>query len=117
MRKTYPSATLEFLTRFIIMSDTQVNRADGCSAFFSVIIVAVLATLIVGLYHLFQPEEPIAATSTIDKQRAGKIGDHRIDNANYLNKIDTFHAEKNSSLQTVMEKVADSYRPNSNSNK
>ena len=99
------------------MSDTQVNKADGCSVFFSVIIVAVLAVLIVGLYHLFQPEEPIAATSAIDKQRAAKIGDHRIDNVNYLNKIDTFHAEKNSSLQTVMEKVADSYRPNSNSNK
>ena len=99
------------------MSDPQVNKADGCSVFFSVIIVAVLAVLIVGLYHLFQPEEPIAATSALDKQRADKIGDHLIDNANYLNKIDSFHADKNSSLQTVMDKVADSYRPNSNSNK
>ena len=61
-----------------------------------------MAVLIVGLYHLFQPEEPIAATSAIDKQRAAKIGDHRIDSTNYLNKIDTFH-KKNSSLQTVME--------------
>lgn len=117
MRKTYPSAILEFLTRFIIMSNTQVNKADGCSVFFSVIIVAVLAVLIVGLYNLFRPEDPIAATSAIDKQRAGKIGDHRIDNSNYLDKVDTFHAEKNSSLQTVMEKVAESYRSNSNSNK
>ena len=117
MRKTYPSATLEFLTRFIIMSDPQVNKADGCSVFFSVIIVAVLAVLIVGLYNFFKPEDPTAATSAMDKQRAAKIEDHRIDNANYINKIDTFHADKNSSLQTVMEKVADSYRPNSNSNK
>ena len=99
------------------MSDPQVNKADGCSVFFSVIIIAVLAVLIVGLYNFFQPKDPIDATSAIDQQRADKIGDHRIDNANYLNKIDTFHADKNSSLQTVMEKVADSYRPNSNSNK
>tara|TARA_B100001057_G_scaffold152321_1_gene152356 strand:+ start:5309 stop:5608 length:300 start_codon:yes stop_codon:yes gene_type:complete len=99
------------------MSENQVNKADGCSVFFSVIIVAVLAVLIVGLYNLFRPEDPIAATSAIDKQRAGKIGDHRIDNSNYLDKVDTFHAEKNSSLQTVMEKVAESYRSNSNSNK
>ena len=99
------------------MSDPQVNKADGCSVFFSVIIVAVLAVLIVGLYNFFKPEDPIAPTSAMDEQRAGKIEDHRIDNAHYLNKIDTFHAEKNSSLQTAMEKVADSYRPNSNSNK
>ena len=99
------------------MSETQVNKADGCSVFFSVIIVAVFAVLIVGLYKFFKPDDPIAATSAIDTQRAAKIGDHLIDNSNYLGKIDTFHAEVNSSLQTVMEKVANSYRPNSNPDK
>ena len=111
MLRTSPFVTLEFSTRFIIMSENQVNQADGCSVFFSVIIVAVSAVLIVGLYTMFKPEDPVAATNLIDQQRVDKIEDYRTDNAHYLSEIDAFHAEKNSSLQSVIEKVADSYRP------
>ena len=110
MPKTFPPAIRVSLTRFIIMSEPEVQKADGCSAFFSIVTVVLVAFLIIGLYNLLQPNEPDSPTSAIDEGRVEKVKEYEAENADYLDKIDSYHSERNSSLQGVMEKVSEGYR-------
>ena len=88
----------------------EVQKADGCSSFFSVATVILMAFLIIGLYNLLQPNEPDSPTSAIDEVRFEKVKEYEAENADYLNKIDSYHSERNSSLQGIMEKVSEGYR-------
>ena len=92
------------------MSEPEVQKADGCSSFFSLFTVGIVAILIVGLYNLLQPNEPDSPTSAIDEGRFEKVKEYEAENADYLEKIDSYHSERNSSLQGVMKNVSEGYR-------
>lgn len=96
------------------MSDPKLQRADGCSVFFSLIIGIIL----VSAYFLFQvyfdEENNVESQSMISDQRSKKIMEFKNDSNIFESKIINFHNEKNSSLESAMQKITESYRPKPN---
>ena len=93
------------------MSDPKLQRADGCSVFFSLIIGIIL----VSAYFLFQlyfnDENKVESKNMVSDQRSKKIMEFKKDSKNFEFKINNFHNEKNSSLESAMRKITDSYSP------
>ena len=93
------------------MSDPKLQRADGCSVFFSLIIGIIL----ISAYFLFQmyldDENNVESREMILNQRSKNIMKFKNDSKSYESKINTFHNENNSSLESAMKKITDSYRP------
>jgi len=96
------------------MSDPKLQRADGCSVFFSLIIGIIL----VSAYFLFQlyfnDESKVEPNNMVSDQRSKKIMEFKKDSKNFEFKINNFHKEKNSSLESAMRKITDSYSPKPN---
>lgn len=93
------------------MSETNLNRADGCSVFFSLLI----GLFLVSAYFLFQMffdiEEDSNATQMITNQRIEKVAEYKENSRIFTDKIDLFHAENNSSIESQMLKTTKSYNP------
>ena len=93
------------------MSETNLNRADGCSVFFSLLI----GLFLVSAYFLFQMffdiEEDSNATQMITNQRVEKVAEYKENSRIFTDKIDLFHAENNSSIESQMLKTTKSYNP------
>lgn len=93
------------------MSETNLNRADGCSVFFSLLI----GLFLVSAYFLFQMffdiEENSNATQMITNQRIEKVAEYKENSRIFTDKIDLFHAENNSSIESQMLKTTKSYNP------
>lgn len=93
------------------MSETNLNRADGCSVFFSLLI----GLFLVSAYFLFQMffdiEENSNATQMITNQRVEKVAEYKENSRIFTDKIDLFHAENNSSIESQMLKTTKSYNP------
>jgi hypothetical protein len=92
------------------MSDPSNQRADGCSVFFTFI---VLGCLLSGFYlaqRIFEPETPVPVTDAVDSIRRDKAASHREENANFIRTVDNFHTEQNSSLESSMKKVVQDYQ-------
>jgi hypothetical protein len=91
------------------MSDPKLQRADGCSVFFSLI----LGILLVSAYFLFQMffdiDKNSDPTQIITDQRKEKVDQYNQNSLSFESKIDNFHFEKNSSIETEMLKTAESY--------
>ena len=96
------------------MSDPKLQRADGCSVFFSLIIGIIL----VSAYFLFQlyfnDENKVEPNNMVSDQRSKKIMEFKKDSKNFELNINNFHNEKNSSLESAMRKITDSYSPKPN---
>ena len=92
------------------MSDLKVIKADGCGTLLSVLFIGPMAAMIVFLYSFSRSDEPVDATNAVDKSRALKVGEYRNENSAYNELIDSYHSERNSSLQGIMEKVSKTYR-------
>jgi hypothetical protein len=91
------------------MSDQELNKADGCDVFFSVIIALVLLSGFVVFQYLAEPAKPLDSDYQIDKTRLEKIESHKKVNSLYNTKIEKFHSENNSSMESVMNKVISTY--------
>ena len=96
------------------MSDPKLQRADGCSVFFSLIIGIILISAYFFFQMYFDDEYNVESKEMILNQRSKKIMEFKNDSNTYESKIITFHNEKNSSLESAMQKVTESYRPKPN---
>ena len=99
------------------MSDPKLQRADGCSVFFSLL----LGLLLVSAYFLFQMffdiDENDNATQIISDQRTEKVTQYKNNSLSFENKIKNFHIERNSSIESVMLKTTEFYNSNDNQSK
>ena len=96
------------------MSNPREQRADGCSIFFTLIIVTLLSCAFLRVHSLLQPDKPNDITSMTDLDRAGKIQSFHKENAAYNLKIEEFHLENNSSLEVFMNKTVTHYNISAN---
>ena len=96
------------------MSDPKEQRADGCSIFFTVITVILVSLAFVLIHEYLQPEPPEGASLMTDQQRVSKISQYHEENVAYNLAIDTFHSDRNSSLEQFMLKTVEVYKPDSN---
>lgn len=96
------------------MSDPKEQRADGCSIFFTVISVILVSLAFVLIHEYLQPETPEGASLMTDKQRVSKISQYHEENNAYNLAIESFHSDRNSSLEQFMLKTVEVYKPDSN---
>jgi len=96
------------------MSNPREQRADGCSIFFTLIIVTLLSCAFLWVHSILQPDKPNDITSMTDLDRAGKIQSFHKENAAYNLKIEEFHLENNSSLEVFMNKTVTHYNISAN---
>ena len=96
------------------MSDPKLQRADGCSVFFSLIIGIILVSAYFLFQMFFDEKNENVSKKMISDQRSVKIMEFKNDSTTLESKIIEHHNEKNSSLESVMKKTTDSYRPKQN---
>ena len=96
------------------MSNPREQRADGCSIFFTLILVTLLSCAFLWVHSILQPDKPNDITSMTDLDRAGKIQSFHKENAAYNLKIEEFHLENNSSLEVFMNKTVTHYNISAN---
>ena len=96
------------------MSEPKLQRADGCSVFFSLIIGIILVSAYFLFQMYFDDENKVESKSMISGQRSKKIMEFKNDSNIFESKIINFHNEKNSSLESAMKKITDSYSPKPN---
>jgi hypothetical protein len=91
------------------MSDSELNKADGCDVFFSLLIALVLLGGFFIFKSLIEPDAPLEVDHKTEQIRKDKISAHKSSNATYKAKIDTFHSENNSTLEKAMKGVINQY--------
>ena len=96
------------------MSDPKLQRADGCSVFFSLIIGIILVSAYFLFQMFFDEKNENVSKKRISDQRSVKIMEFKNDSTTFESKIIEYHNEKNSSLESAMKKTTDSYRPKPN---
>jgi predicted GTPase len=96
------------------MSNPKEQRADGCSIFFTFIIVTLLSCAFLWVHSILQPDKPEDITAMTDLDRAEKIQSFHKENSAYNLKIEQFHSENNSSLEVFMNKTVTHYNVSAN---
>ena len=96
------------------MSDPKNQRADGCSVFFTFLVLALLLSGFYLAQRIFEPDAPASVTVAVDSARQEKAQFHREQDNSYKSKIDGFHEETNSSLETSMKRVIKNYNNSAN---
>jgi len=97
------------------MSDPKLQRADGCSIFFTLILAMVVILAFYFMPKFFTTEPPPPVTEDLSKQRQGKIDAHKLEAEKFEDRIDSYHSENNSSIESVMQKVVGDYEANRSS--
>ena len=92
------------------MSDPTNQRADGCSVFFTLLILVVLLGLFYSAQKFFEPESPSPVTDAIDQARTSKVNTHREASAQFISSVDQYHREGNTTLESSMNKILSSYK-------
>lgn len=92
------------------MSDSELNKADGCDIFFSLLIVVVLFTGFFIFKAVTEPDEPLNVDYKTEQIRKSKIASHENSNETYNAKLETFHSENNSTMEKVMKSVISQYK-------
>mgnify|MGYP001479387162 CR=1 FL=1 len=91
------------------MSDSELNKADGCNTFFSFIIVFILLAGFFIFKAVTEPDTPLEVDHKTVQIRKDKIASHKTYNATYNAKIDSFHLENNSTIEKIMNNVINYY--------
>ena len=91
------------------MSDPKLQRADGCSIFFTLILAVAVILAFYFIPKFFTTEQPPPVTEDLSKKRKEKIDAYKLEAANFENRIDSYHSENNSSIENVMQNVVDGY--------
>ena len=97
------------------MSDPKLQRADGCSIFFTLILAAAVILAFYFIPKFFTTEPPPPVTKDLSKQLQGKIEAHQLEAEKFENRIDSYHSKNNSSIERVMQKVVEDYESNRSS--
>ena len=92
------------------MSDSELNKADGCDIFFSLIIVVVLLSGFFIFQAISEPDEPLVVDNKTDQIRIDKIAKHKAIDSAYNSQIDFFHSDNNSSMEKTMSNVINQYK-------
>ena len=95
------------------MSDPSNQRADGCSVFFTFLVLALLLSVFYFAQIIFEPDVPAPVTHSIDSARREKVQLHRSENDAFLSNVDQFHADHNTTIETSMNEVLIKYRASS----
>tara|TARA_B100000579_G_scaffold433201_1_gene451512 strand:- start:898 stop:1236 length:339 start_codon:yes stop_codon:yes gene_type:complete len=91
------------------MSKSSLQRADGCSVFFSLLVATVLVFAFFILRQCVSDEEISPVDSRTANERKHKVAEHLSEEGNYTERIDKAHIEANSSLESVMQKIVNEY--------
>ena len=100
---------LVLLIPFIIMSNSELNKSDGCDVFFSLLIVLALLAGFFLFQSIMQPDEPANVDYDVEQTRMESIRKHKVENSAYLNQVDAFHSDNNSTLKSVMDDIIETY--------
>ena len=99
------------------MSDPKLQRADGCSVFFSLILGLLLVSAYFLLQMFFDIDENDNATQIISDQRTEKVTQYKNNSLSFEKKIKNFNIERNSSIESVMLKTTEFYNSKDNQSK
>ena len=91
------------------MSNSTLQRADGCSVFFSLIVATVLVFAFFILRQCLPTEELAPVDNRVINERSRKVAAYRSEEGNFTESIDRAHAEMNSSLESVMQGTVNEY--------
>ncbi len=91
------------------MSDPTNQRADGCSVFFTFLVLALLLSGFYLAQRIFEPDSPASVTEKVDSARREKASAYRTENSEFLSKVDSFHSDRNGSLEKSMIQVVNEY--------
>ena len=91
------------------MSDSELNKADGCDIFFSLLIVVVLFAGFFIFKAVTEPDKPLNVDYKTEQIRKSKIASHENSNETYKAKLEAFHSENNSTMEKVMKSVINQY--------
>ncbi|MDC3284224.1 hypothetical protein OAV01_03025 [Opitutales bacterium] len=92
------------------MSNPTYQRADGCSVFFTFLVLALLLSGFYLAQRTFEPEAPASVNEAIDSDRTANAQEHRVQNEKFLSLVDDFHAEQNTTIESSMKSVLQTYR-------
>jgi hypothetical protein len=92
------------------MSDPSNQRADGCSVFFTFLVLALLLCGFFLAQRIFEPDTPSPVSETVDSIRHQKAQSHRDQDTLYKSQIDNFHADSNTTLEDSMKQVIKNYQ-------
>ena len=95
------------------MSNPTNQRADGCSVFFTFLVLALLLSGFYLAQRFFEPEAPASVNEAIDSVRIAKAQAHRVQNEKFLSLVDDFHTEQNTTIESSMKSVLQTYRATS----
>ena len=99
------------------MSDPANQRADGCSIFFTFLVLVFLLAGFFLTQRIFEPVAPAPVTEAIDSVRREKAQSYREQNSKFLSSVDKFHTDNNYSLENSMNEVLENYRSSLRDNK
>jgi hypothetical protein len=91
------------------MSNSTLQRADGCSVFFSLIVATVLVFAFFILRQCLPTDELAPVDNRVINERIKKVAAYRSEEGNFTESIDRAHAEMNSSLESVMQGTVNEY--------
>ena len=91
------------------MSNSTLQRADGCSVFFSLIVATVLVFAFFILRQCLPTEELSPVDNQVINERLKKVAIHRSEEGNFTKLVDDAHAEMNSSLKSVLRDIVSEY--------
>ena len=91
------------------MSNSTLQRADGCSVFFSLIVATILVFAFFILRQCLPTEAPPPVDNQVINERLRKVAAYRSEEGNFTESIDRAHAEMNSSLESVMQGTVNEY--------
>ena len=92
------------------MSDPSNQRADGCSVFFTFLVLALLLSGFFLAQRIFEPDTPSPVSETVDSIRHQKAQSHRDQDTLYKSQIDNFHVDSNTTLEDSMKQVIKNYQ-------
>jgi len=91
------------------MSNPSNQRADGCSVFFTFLVLVVLLSGFYIAQKFFEPEIPTPVEQAVDQGRSDKVESYLLEKSNFSNLVEQYHADRNSSLSSAMSAVVNSY--------
>ena len=91
------------------MSDPKLQRADGCGIFMTLIVAAILISAFYFIQKAFEPDQPEDVSSETSDQRLKKIKAYQGESDEFSSRIDLFHSERNSSIDSAMQGVVERY--------
>jgi len=92
------------------MSDPSNQRADGCSVFFTFLVLALLLSGFFLAQRIFEPDKASPVSESVDNIRHQKAQSHRDQDTVYKSQIDNFHADSNTTLEDSMKQVIKNYQ-------